>query len=166
MQQAVDRGRRRGQHVHMRVGISLGEVDEDDGDVHGMPVVEASRLCAIASSGQILCSDLVAATLRRRGGVDLEPLGDRELKGIPEPMPVFAIAWSAALPALPAPLLADPAEPPFVGRAAELAQLRDEARRTAGGEPGVVLLVGETGAGKSPACSPTSPESSTPRERR
>jgi class 3 adenylate cyclase len=150
MHQAVDRTARRGAALQMRVGISLGEIDLEDGDVHGLPVVEATRLCAIASPGQILCSDLVAATLQRRGGgVDLEALGTRELKGIPDEMPVFSIAWTAELLPLHPQLMTDPHEPPFVGRADELTQLREEAQRASAGEPRIVLLVGETGAGKS-----------------
>jgi hypothetical protein len=150
MHQAVDRTARRGEALQMRVGISLGEVDLEDGDVHGLPVVEATRLCALASPGQILCSDLVAATLQRRGGgVELEALGTRELKGIPNEMPVSSIAWSAELMPLHPQLMTDPHEPPFVGRTDELTRLRGEAERASAGEPRTVLLVGETGAGKS-----------------
>lgn len=148
MQQVVERAVRRGLGVPMRVAIALGEVDVDDDDVHGLPVVEASRLCASASPSEILCSDLAATTLSRRGGIEIRMRGERELKGIPDARPVFEILWSSNVSSLAPGLVEDPGDPPFVGRASELASLRDEARRAAAGETRVVLLTGEAGVGK------------------
>ena len=50
-----------GHRLEMRVGISAGDATFEDGDWFGTPVVEASRLCAAATGGQILVSDLVRA---------------------------------------------------------------------------------------------------------
>src|SRR5262245_52895193 len=41
----------------LRVGISVGEAVNEDGDWYGTPVVEAARLCAAARAGQILVAD-------------------------------------------------------------------------------------------------------------
>src|SRR5262245_12841007 len=41
----------------VRVGISAGDVLERAGDYHGVPAVEAARLCAAAMGGQILASE-------------------------------------------------------------------------------------------------------------
>jgi DNA-binding CsgD family transcriptional regulator len=46
----------------------------------------------------------------------------------------------------------DMARVPFVGRDAELGQLRQDFHDAAGGEPGVVMLVGEPGIGKTALC--------------
>ena len=149
MQQIVERAVRRGIGVPMRVAIALGDVDvDDDDDVHGFPVVEATRLCTAAAPSQILCSDLVATMLSRRGGIDVRPRGERELKGIPGAYPVFEIAWSSDVSSLAPVLVEDADDPPFVGRASELVCLRDEARRATAGETRVVLLTGEVGVGK------------------
>jgi class 3 adenylate cyclase len=43
----------------VRIGISAGDVTERAGDYHGVPVIEAARLCAAAASGQILASETV-----------------------------------------------------------------------------------------------------------
>ena len=54
----------------IRIGISVGEVTVEDGDDHGVAVIEAARLEALAAPGEILATDLVqrlgAAPRRRR----------------------------------------------------------------------------------------------------
>lgn len=60
MEQAVDaHARRAGVPLAMRVGIALGDVTLDAGDVFGTPVVEAACLVAAARHGQILCTAVV-----------------------------------------------------------------------------------------------------------
>jgi class 3 adenylate cyclase len=70
----------------LRIGISAGEVSEDGGDVFGMPVIEAARLCAAAQPSQTLATDVVRALIGNRGRFELAYVGDLELKGIPEPV--------------------------------------------------------------------------------
>src|SRR5258706_4312247 len=43
--------------VQIRIGLSSGEATRDNNDLFGAPVVEASRLRAAASAGQILVSE-------------------------------------------------------------------------------------------------------------
>ena len=61
MQRAVtrDNSQRDDDGLGMRIGLSAGEVSQEGDDFFGMPVVEASRLCAAACGGQILASDVV-----------------------------------------------------------------------------------------------------------
>ena len=60
MQRAVDRANADASvDLSIKIGISVGDVTEDDGDWFGMPVNEAARLCAAADGGQILASDVV-----------------------------------------------------------------------------------------------------------
>src|SRR5262245_2680822 len=47
MQQATDGD------AQIRIGVSSGEATHEHGDYFGTPVVEAARLCASASGGQI-----------------------------------------------------------------------------------------------------------------
>jgi predicted ATPase/class 3 adenylate cyclase len=140
----------------IRVGVSIGDVSTEEGDVFGVPVVEASRLCASATGGEILVAELVRALARGRGGFVFEPMGDLELKGLPEPLPTCRVVWeplvepgtadaSSAVP-FPAPLLGSTTV--YVGRhvlrdrlAEQWANARDDAPRT-------VLLAGEPGVGK------------------
>src|SRR5436305_14769554 len=60
MQQRLERRNRRAdEQLAVRIGISMGEADVEDGDYFGPPVVEAARLCNAAAGGQVLCSDVV-----------------------------------------------------------------------------------------------------------
>ena len=45
-------------NLRVRVGIASGDASTEDGDWHGTPIVEASRLCAAARGGQVLVADL------------------------------------------------------------------------------------------------------------
>jgi class 3 adenylate cyclase len=80
----------------LRIGISAGEVSEDDGDVFGMPVIEAARLCAAAQPSQTLATDVVRALVGNRGRFELASVGDLELKGIPEPVATVQLRRLAA----------------------------------------------------------------------
>ena len=125
----------------------------------GVPVVEASRLCAAADGGEILAAELVRALARGRGGFVFEPMGDLELKGLPEPVPAGRVIWEplvdtgAATPrtarSRPAPRSCPGPAPRYVGRPRLLEQLdehwRHGARRA---PPRAVLLAGEPGVGK------------------
>jgi class 3 adenylate cyclase len=63
IQQAIVTRSRHGAEpaVAIRVGISAGDVAWEDTHPHGMPLVEAARLCAVAEGGQILVADIVRA---------------------------------------------------------------------------------------------------------
>jgi class 3 adenylate cyclase/CheY-like chemotaxis protein len=80
--------------LSIRVGISAGDATESTGDWHGPAVVEASRLCGRAESGQILVSD-VAALLARGSRHPLRPLEPMTLKGLGQPVAVRELRWAA-----------------------------------------------------------------------
>ena len=48
--------------MHVRIGISAGEVVLEENDVRGLPPTEAARLCARAEGGQILTTGTRAAS--------------------------------------------------------------------------------------------------------
>ena len=85
MQQAIDAWNRstRGEQLEAPIGVAMGEADEVDGDFFGTPVVEASRLCAIADGGQVLATAVVQA-MAGRSGVELRPR-TCELRVFPTP---------------------------------------------------------------------------------
>ena len=65
MQRAIDRHNRRSPvHLGVRIGLSTGEAIEEDADFFGDPVIEAARLCARATGGQILATALLQMNLR------------------------------------------------------------------------------------------------------
>ena len=137
----------------MRIGISAGDATFEDDDWFGTPVVEAARLCASAEGGQILVSDLVRALAGSRSDLELTRLGERELKGLPEPIAVCEVEWAAEgmtdASGIPLPGFVEIAPTfPFAGRAAERETLVTAWKEAAAGTRRVVLVSGEPGVGK------------------
>jgi class 3 adenylate cyclase len=135
----------------LRIGLSCGDATVAEGEYFGLPVVEATRLCARGAGGQILANALVGH-LSVGSGHTLTPFGDLELKGLPAPVPTVEVAWEPladegkSLP-LPADLQVVPTTG-FVGRVAEAERLRELFTEASGGERRVALLAGEPGIGK------------------
>lgn len=157
VQQRFEHRNRTAEHpLVVRVGISVGDTDVEDGDHFGVPVVEAARLCAASESGgEILVTDIVSALSGRRGGFAFEPLGDLELKGLDEPVAAARVVWEPLADAdvvgqVPLPArVAAAVNPNFVGRATEHEILTAGWKRVADhGERRVMLLAGEPGIGK------------------
>ena len=151
IQQAVDRDNRRTgtEHLRVRVGLNVGEPIRDEDDYFGTPVVIAKRLCDRAEGGQILASELIRLLVSGRGGVTFRPIGELALKGLAQPVATCEIAWEPAgmeRIALPPELARD--RTALVGREEELATLEDAWRRVQAGVPGVVMVAGEPGIGK------------------
>ena len=136
----------------IRIGLSAGDVSLEDGDCFGTPVVEASRLCAAANGAQILAAELVQRLGRGRGGHIFTAGGERDLKGLPEPLAVVIVGWEPPelfTGGIPFPTrLAPQAVLPFSGRTAQVEALLQTWKLAAGGERRVVLVSGESGIGK------------------
>ncbi len=153
MQQQLDNRPRAVEPLAIRIGVSAGEVDEEDGDYFGLPVVEAARLCARAEGGEILLTDMVRMLARSRSDVALEPVGDLELKGLPDPVAAHRVRWTplpkagAVVPV--ADRLGALVGEYFVGRSDESAVIAQAYKLATGGDRQVVLLGGEPGVGKS-----------------
>ena len=151
LQQATRRQSQREQlDLGLRVGVAVGEVSLEDGDVFGTPVVEAARLVAAAATGQILCTALVRAIAGSRAGHTFVDLGPAELKGLPDPVDLCAVEWAPAGPGptLELPSLLAGGSRIFVGRAEPLERLRHRWKEAVSGERRIVLIGGEPGVGK------------------
>ena len=153
MQRAVER-RNRGleqRPLEMRVGVSAGDATFEDGDWFGTPVVEASRLCGAAAGGQILVSDLVRALAGSRCEFTVDPIGTRELKGLPAPIAVCDVDWRVPHDStlVPLPTFVDTAPSfPFAGRSEAFETLLLAWKETLEGARRAVLVSGEPGIGK------------------
>jgi class 3 adenylate cyclase len=139
-----------GTEVALRVGISAGEIAQDDGDYFGTPVVEAARLVSAAKSHEVLVSDLVRALVGSRGHHRFDLAGEYTLKGLPLPVTCYSVPWDMPAPVSSAPLefpegLADQRQGPFVGREALLADIRENIDTQ---KLHALLLYGEPGIGK------------------
>jgi adenylate cyclase len=87
--------------IEFRIGINLGDVVIEDGDVYGDCVNVAARLEAIAEPGTIYISRAVRDFIQDRAEIVPEDLGEKALKNIAMPVRVFRIAplgfaWRAA----------------------------------------------------------------------
>ena len=90
----------------LRIGVHLGEVvSEPDGDVYGDGVNTAARIQDEAEPGQVVVSEDVRRQIRQRSGYELEPLGERTLQGLEEPVRIYAVggAPEAIDPSPPSP---------------------------------------------------------------
>ncbi|WP_026157348.1 nickel-binding protein [Rhizobium leguminosarum] len=80
--------------IHIRIGLDCGEPVEDSNDLFGTTVQLAARLCAAASSDQILVSENI---FREYGAADLFAHATRRrFKGFSKPMLVFRCDWANA----------------------------------------------------------------------
>lgn len=77
--------------LDIRAGLHTGELEKRDGDVAGLAVVIARRICDIAARREILVSrtvtDLVVGS-----GLEFVPAGVHPLKGVSQEWPLFALA--------------------------------------------------------------------------
>jgi class 3 adenylate cyclase len=151
---ADDVRRGHGVNVQIRVGLNSGEVvvraiGSDlrlDYTAVGQTTHLAARMEQLASPGSIL---LTAATLELvEGYVVVKPLGPVPVKGLGDPVEVYEVTGTGpARTRLQA--AARRGLTRFVGREAELEQLRRAQQLAAAGRGQVAALVGEAGVGKS-----------------
>jgi class 3 adenylate cyclase len=149
IQQAISRHNRNSTAaLGVRIGISAGDVVFEEGDCFGTPVIEAARLCAAATGGQILASEMVRWLARSSEG-EFVPVGSLELKGLAEPVPAVEVKWEL-LPhsSVPLPNFLTDIGRIFVGRDGELGRLGQLWKEAVAGELRVALLAGEPGVGK------------------
>ena len=80
--------------AQLRVGVSIGDVAEADGDWSGLPVVEAARLCGAAGSKEIFASDVVRVLAGSRTDQQFESVGALKLKGLADPVSAVRVLRS------------------------------------------------------------------------
>jgi len=82
-----------GASVRVRIGVHTGRPALTDNGYVGLAVHAAARICAAAHGGQILVSDATtrAAEASALAGVRFRALGSHQLRGLPEPVPLFQL---------------------------------------------------------------------------
>jgi class 3 adenylate cyclase/tetratricopeptide (TPR) repeat protein len=151
---AEDARRAHGVNVQIRIGLNSGEVvvRAIGSDLHmdytavGQTTHLAARMEQLASPGSIL---LTPATLELvEGLVAVRPLGPVPVKGLADPVEVYEVTGAGpARTRLQA--TARRGLTRFVGRDAELGQLRRAQQLAATGHGQIAAIVGEAGVGKS-----------------
>ena len=90
------------QRMEFRIGINLGDVIAEDGDIYGDGVNVAARLEALAEPGGICISGTVRNHIGDRLALTLIDLGERSVKNIARPVRVYRIDVGTKTAASPA----------------------------------------------------------------
>lgn len=77
--------------VRFRIGINLGDVIEDRGDIYGDGVNVAARLESLADEGGICISESVRTAIGNKLGVGYESMGEQQVKNIAEPVKTYRV---------------------------------------------------------------------------
>ncbi len=82
--------------IRVGIGVHAGETIQTAEGYVGSPVNIAARLCALARAGELLVSDTVRALTSTVVRAAFVPRGRQHLKGIAEPIAVFAVIKAGA----------------------------------------------------------------------
>jgi TolB-like protein/class 3 adenylate cyclase/tetratricopeptide (TPR) repeat protein len=96
--------------IQFRIGVNVGDIIIEGGDIFGDGVNVAARLEGIAEPGGICVSSRVLEDIRGKINIDFEDLGEQQLKNIVRPIRVYRAWLREDLPA-PMPTLALPDKP-------------------------------------------------------
>jgi class 3 adenylate cyclase len=77
--------------IRFRIGVNLGDVIVEDGDIFGDGVNVAARLEALAEPGGICVSGTVRDQVRDRLPYALDDMGEQSVKNIARPVRVYAL---------------------------------------------------------------------------
>ncbi len=129
--------------VGVRIGVHTGEVLLDqNGDLYGIAVSGATRVCACGDAGEVLISDVVRQLCHAIPGAELHDHGLHELKGFAEAWRLFRVEPTKRETTTAG------ESTPFVGRERIRRRLRVMLERAHRGQGGVALITGEPGIGK------------------
>jgi class 3 adenylate cyclase/pimeloyl-ACP methyl ester carboxylesterase len=81
-----------GLELSLHVGLHAGDVISEENNVFGGAVNIASRVSALSAPGEVLVSLTVRDLARTSAGVTFEDRGEQRLKGVGEPVRIFAVA--------------------------------------------------------------------------
>jgi class 3 adenylate cyclase/tetratricopeptide (TPR) repeat protein len=141
-QRLSERNQRTGQvPLRVRIGIHLGDVVHENGDVLGDSVNIASRIEPLADASGICISGPVFEQVGNKIPYPCTPLEHRLLKNVDSPLRLYAIELPGS--ALPAARVT-----PWVDRVRELEHLEPLVADAIRGHGRVVGLAGEPGVGK------------------
>jgi adenylate cyclase len=80
------------QDLQFRIGVNLGDIIIEDGDIYGNGVNVAARLEGLSEPGGICLSGDAYRQVRGKIEAEFEDLGEQEVKNIAEPVRVYRIA--------------------------------------------------------------------------
>ena len=87
--------------LHFRIGLNLGDVIEDRGEIYGDGVNIAARLECLADPGGICVSDAIRSAVQKKLDLNYEEMGDQSLKNIEEPVRAYRVLMDIRSSAIP-----------------------------------------------------------------
>jgi adenylate cyclase len=96
----------KGRRVEFRIGINVGDIIIDEGDIYGDGVNIAARVETLASPGAICLSDDAYRQIKGKLALDVIDMGEQQLKNIAEPIRVYGVRLEG-IPLRPSPALPD-----------------------------------------------------------
>jgi len=77
--------------IEYRIGVNLGDVIIEEGDIYGDGVNVASRIEGIAEPGQVFISGGIYEQIKNKLVCGYESLGDKKVKNITDPVRVYKV---------------------------------------------------------------------------
>ena len=96
--------------IEFRIGINIGDIISEDGDIFGDGVNVAARLETLAQPGGIYVSRVVRDQVRDKLDFSFEDLGEQQVKNIARPVRVYRV-WTNGAPRVAAAPAARPRLP-------------------------------------------------------
>jgi TolB-like protein/class 3 adenylate cyclase/Tfp pilus assembly protein PilF len=93
---AANEGVTADRRINLHIGINLGDVVVEDGDLFGDGVIVAVRLQAMAGAGDVFVSGSVYDQVKRKLDCGFDELGPQAIKNVTEPVSVYRIWLSTA----------------------------------------------------------------------
>jgi tetratricopeptide (TPR) repeat protein len=133
--------------LSIRIGMTVGEVAQEGGDVHGQAVHAAARITSRAKGGEILVSEAVRQLAAPSPDLEYVDRGRVVLRGMPGRWRLFALKWTP--PPIPSGRLWKGVQTvSLVGRGREMREIERLLERAAVGAGDVLVFVGVPGVGK------------------
>jgi adenylate cyclase len=79
------------QGLPLHLGLHAGDILRESDNVFGGAVNIAARISALSTAGEVLASATVRELGRTSAGVEFEDRGGQEMKGVGEPVRVYAV---------------------------------------------------------------------------
>jgi class 3 adenylate cyclase len=84
--------------LQFRIGINIGDIILEEGDIYGDGVNVAARLEGLAEPGGICVARNVHNQIKAKLTLPFEPMGEHRVKNIAEPVEVWRVALDGAAP--------------------------------------------------------------------
>jgi adenylate cyclase len=92
-----------GNRIELRIGINMGDIVVEDGDILGDGVNVAARLEALAEPGGICVAARVQEDATGKLDLAFEDIGEQQLKNIVRPVRAYRVVTAASRPAITLP---------------------------------------------------------------